>query len=95
MASTPPVIVFATFLALLLMASCAGDDDDIKTKLAPFDGVIANFTAWLISFTAWVAWKKPELMELLNGTQSNPPDVADADAPTPIEKKRLKNLDVV
>lgn len=88
--SMPRLLVIITVLALLPTATCAGDNDDSTVKLAPFDGVIANFTSWLISFTAWVAWKKPELMDLVNGTLSVAPAAAVPDAPTPTEKKRIR-----
>lgn len=32
------------------------------------EGVTANFVSWLISFTAWLAWKAPELVPILNGS---------------------------
>jgi hypothetical protein len=34
--------------------------------------------AWLISFGAWVSWRKPELAALLGGTSTRPPDAGAA-----------------
>lgn len=65
------------------------DDSTASTKCPVFDGISANFVAWLISFTAWVAWKAPELVGVLNGTVACPEPVDDS-APTPAEKKRLR-----
>lgn len=94
-----PTIILASIprpFLIIFMISClptvhsAGDDDDLKIKLIPFDGVIANFTSWLISFSAWIAWKKPELMALLNGVERQAPAPATPNAPTSIEQKRIK-----
>lgn len=83
-------MVAILILAHLPIVSCAGDSDDLKINLTPFDGVVANFTSWLISFSAWIAWKKPELMALVNGVEATAPAPATPNAPTPIEKKQIK-----
>lgn len=84
----PIMVLFA--ISLLPMIESAGEDDDVRIKLQPFDGVAANFTSWLISFSAWVAWKKPEIMALLNGKESRPPDPDSTNASTAVERKKFK-----
>lgn len=88
--SMPRMVLLISLLSLLPTTHGAGDNDDLKINIAPFDGVVANFTSWLISFSAWVAWKKPELMALLNGTNSVEPTPANPNAPTAAEKKKAK-----
>jgi hypothetical protein len=36
-------------------------------KCAVFEGAAASFAQWIISFTAWIAWKRPELVALMRG----------------------------
>lgn len=86
----PRMVLLISLLSLLPTTHGAGDNGDLKINIAPFDGVVANFTSWLISFSAWVAWKKPELMALLNGTNSVEPTPANPNAPTAAEKKKAK-----
>lgn len=72
----------------------AGNTDDSSggPKCSLFEGVNATFTAWFIAFTAWIAWKRPELSPLIRGT-SKRPDPADPDAPTAKEKTAIKKWD--
>ena len=42
-------------------------------KCSTFDGVNATFTPWLIAFSAWVAWKRPELAALVVAATSAKP----------------------
>lgn len=85
-----PMMLLIMLSLLPTVRSAGGDDDDLKIKLQPFDGVVANFTSWLISFSAWIAWKKPELMALVNGTENQAPEPTAPDAPTPVERKKIK-----
>lgn len=65
------------------------EDTSSGPKCSIFEGVNAAFTAWFIAFTAWVAWKRPELSPLIRGTSTRP--VADdPDAPTPRERTALR-----
>lgn len=58
-------------------------------KCPVFEGVNAAFTAWFIAFTAWVAWKRPELSPLIRGSSARPvPD--DPDAPTVRERSAIR-----
>lgn len=69
----------------------AGNNDESSggPKCSIFEGVNATFTAWFICFTAWVAWKRPELSPLIRGSSTRPtPD--DPDAPTAREKTALR-----
>lgn len=65
------------------------DDSSGGPKCSVFEGVNATFTAWFIAFTAWVAWKRPELSPLIRGTSTCPVAV-DPDAPTPREKTAIR-----
>lgn len=68
--------------------TAAGDDEHQSMAKCPiFEGVMASFTTWLITFTAWIAWKKPvELGGILSGTHRLP-RVRDAE-----ERTKLKLL---
>lgn len=80
---------------LLPLAMAAPKDEETSTSRCPtFEGITANFIAWLISFTAWVAWKAPELVPILNGQSDAPPVAADPDAPTALERKRIKEWEL-
>lgn len=82
-------------VSLLPLTIAAKDDDSSSstTKCPIFDGIAASFVAWLISFTAWVAWKAPELIAILDGSSTRPAP-ADPLAPTAIELKRIKEWDL-
>lgn len=71
------------------MAAKDEESGSATTRCPTFDGITANFTSWLISFTAWVAWKAPELVGILNGTVPCPTAADDA-APTPVERKKIR-----
>lgn len=66
-----------------------GGDEPTGPRCSIFEGVNASFMPWFIAFCAWVAWKKPELSDLILGV-SRRPRIADPAAPTNIEKKRRK-----
>lgn len=71
----------------------AGNDDDgaPASRCPTFDRVAANFVAWLISFTAWLDWKAPELVPVLNGAKPPArPAPDDIDNGPPAEAKRKR-----
>lgn len=82
------------FLIYLTIPLCeaAGNDDTSGPKCPMFEGVNAAFMSWLIAFSAWIAWKKPELAPFIRGTSVRP-DPVDPDAPTPRERTALKKWD--
>lgn len=82
-------IVYVLALSQLPHVNSAGGEDDLKHSIQSFDGVVSSFTPWLIAFTALIAWKKPQVCALLNGTSPRP-TVADPNNPTVAERKRLK-----
>lgn len=87
----PPTECDGTALCSLPFVMAAPkEDDQISTRCPIFEGVSANFVTWLISFTAWVAWKAPELVPILNGSLTAPPAPLIAGNPTAVERKRLK-----
>lgn len=55
--------VVILFISTVPVALAGRDEDNQPTspRCPIFEGVTASFTAWLISFTAWIAWKAPEL----------------------------------
>lgn len=77
--------------AFLTVAEAVNTDDSTSggPKCSVFEGVNATFTAWFIAFTAWVAWKRPELSPLIRGTSARP-SAADPSAPTPRERTAIK-----
>lgn len=70
-------------------ADAAGGDEATGPKCPIFEGINAAFMPWFIAFSAWVAWKRPELSTLMLGT-SKKPRYADPAAPTASERKRRK-----
>lgn len=82
--SANQVLVTLLMLLCTLPPAMAGrDEDGAPTSRCPiFDGVNSNFVSWLISFTAWLAWKAPELVPILNG--SKPPK-----KPTPADSEKI------
>lgn len=84
---------YELFISLCMMVTSVEavntEDTSSGPKCSIFEGVNAAFTAWFIAFTAWVAWKRPELSPLIRGTSTRP--VADdPDAPTPRERTALR-----
>ena len=77
-----------TFLAVACRALGAGDEQS-SLKCTVFDGVSSTWVAWLISFTAWVAYKEPKLLIILSGGAATRPNPADATNPTVDEQERL------
>lgn len=91
-----PIRHLLTFMGVLLqlpLVQSVGGDDDLKSHIQPFDGVISSFTPWLIAFTALIAWKKPALSVIINGTSTRPQPV-DQNNPTAIERKRMTAWDL-
>lgn len=75
-------------LSVLPVVFAAKDDEVSTTSRCPtYDGVAANFVAWLIAFTAWVAWKAPDLIPILNEKSTAPPDPVDPDSPNRHQEK--------
>ena len=70
-------IIALLYLVQVTHAVEPGDKDSMKCAI--FDGTSTTFVAWLISFTAWVSWKKPELVGLIDNTDKKPGSGADPD----------------
>lgn len=94
MSSNSRIITLVVTLSQLRLVQSAGGEDDLKSPVQAFDGVVSSFTPWLISFTAWIAWKKPQLSSIINGTSARPVP-ANADNPTSVERKRIKAWDLL
>lgn len=75
--------------ALIARCQAANGDDSVGLKCPIFEGVNIAFVSWLIAFSAWVAWKKPELAPFIRGT-SQQPTPADPNNPTPRERTALR-----
>lgn len=71
----------------------AGGEESTGPRCPSFEGINAAFMPWFIAFSAWVAWKKPELSALILGT-SKRPRYAQPVAPTPAERKRRTQWDI-
>ena len=58
----------------LLPLTCGGDDEPANSSSRPpiFDGTRSNFTAWIIAFSAWVAWKLTDCSHILDATETLP-----------------------
>lgn len=76
-------------MAFVTRVGAAGGEESTGPKCPIFEGINASFMPWFIAFSAWVAWKKPELSALILGT-SKRPGYADPSAPTAIERKRRR-----
>jgi len=84
-----------SILALLQYASAAGSTDDTNgPRCQVFDGVNISFMPWIIAFSAWIAWKKPELMALVSGASTRPVP-AQGTQPSAAESKRLAEWDLL
>lgn len=93
--SMPTVPSTALLLIILLViptCEAAGGDESSGPKCPIFEGVNAAFMTWLIAFSAWVAWKKPELAPFIRGKSTKPVPV-DPAAPTPRERTAAKKWD--
>jgi len=87
------VFIF-TLAQLFQYAAAAGSNDDqTGPKCKVFDGVNLTFMPWLISFSAWVAWKKPELVALLSGTSARPTPAGSA--PTAAEQRQINEWNLL
>lgn len=80
-----------SILILIWSTRCraANGDESTSMKCPIFEGINIAFVSWLIAFSAWVAWKKPELAPFIRGT-SKCPVPADPDNPTSKEKVALR-----
>lgn len=67
--------------------------DATGVKCPIFEGINASFMPWFIAFSAWVAWKRPELSALMLGS-SKRPRYALPNASTPAERKQRKEWDI-
>lgn len=88
----PKSVAMLVACSCLLPLNAAVKDEDggsSGNRCPVFEGITANFVSWLISFTAWVAWKAPELVPILNGTLPLPTPVNPANI-TPLEKAKIK-----
>lgn len=80
------------WLSLLPYTYAAGDDATGGPNCSIFEGLNANFLTWLISFSAWIAWKRPTLSGLISGKTTRPTAV-DADRPTVAERRAIRKYD--
>lgn len=88
-ASKMPLAPLFIIYFSLPFSQAAGNDDTSGPKCPLFEGVNAAFMSWLIAFSAWIAWKKPELAPFIRGTSIQPVPVG-PNAPTPRERSALK-----
>ena len=64
-------------------------------KCSIFDGVNSSFMPWLIAFSAWVAWKKPELSALVSKGESTKPEPFNPEAITEEENRSIAAWDLL
>ena len=70
-------------LLALVTPSLAGDDDKSSSSRPPlFDGTRASFTAWLMIFSGWIAWKQTDCVGIMEGTIMPPPEPPQPPEPT-------------
>lgn len=82
-------------LSLFRLASATGSQDDTSgPRCQTFDGVNLSFMPWFIAFSAWIAWKKPELIALVSGSSPRPAP-ANPGQPTASESKRIADWDLL
>lgn len=86
------LLIFVLKIAATHAADEGGDASGLKSQV--FDGVNLSFMAWSISFSAWVAWKRPELITILSGAEPRPTP-AKANAPTDDETKAIQAWDLL
>ena len=62
-------MVFAVLLLYFIDVTHAMDNADGSSgpRCGVFEGTAAAFAQWVITFKAWIAWKRPELIALMNG----------------------------
>lgn len=79
-------------VVLLTRCEAAGGDESNGPRCPVFEGVNIAFTSWLIAFSAWIAWKKPEISPLIRG-RSVRPQPADPNQVTPRERTAMRKWD--
>lgn len=82
----------AVAVTVISFCDATGGEESSGPKCSIFEGANVVFMSWLIAFSAWVAWKKPELAPFIRGTSTRPIP-ADPDAPTPKERANMKKWD--
>ena len=83
-------LMLMSFLCCPGAHAAGGDDYSSGPRCSVFDGVNNSFLPWFIAFSAWVAWKKPELSSLLTGSSATPPSPVDPAKPTAEEAAAAK-----
>ena len=81
---------------LLLLAHlasvCAAPDGTGTTSTPPlFDGTRSSWTAWMIAFTGWAAWKISDASMILDGTEVEPTWPLPGGAPTTLAEQALSD----
>ena len=66
-----PVLIAHIVTGLFVPAAASGDDER-PSKVPPFSGQREHFTAFIIAFSAYVAWKLTECADLLEGDEARP-----------------------
>ena len=65
------------WILLSALITCVLAVDDTQSSKPPsFDGTRAGFVSWIMIFTAWVAWKQTEVVGVMDGTITAPPEPA-------------------
>ena len=81
--SACPWIILSALITCVLAV-----DDTQSSKPPSFDGTRAGFTSWIMIFTAWVAWKQTEVVGVMDGSITAPPE-----PPAPLEPIDPATLD--
>tara|TARA_B100000674_G_scaffold231164_1_gene190210 strand:+ start:563 stop:6883 length:6321 start_codon:yes stop_codon:yes gene_type:complete len=81
-------ITFAGFCALTEMVRAAPSEKGMACPI--FDGTSMLWRSWYITFTGWLAWKNPKLIDLINLGEKSCPTPADWNRPTDDEKAEIE-----
>ena len=81
------------FLACLQTAAATGTED--RMKCPTFDGTSMTWTAWIIAFTAWIAWKEPRLVDFLTQGEASAPVPNNWLSPTAEEVSELEKWNLL
>ena len=82
-------ITFAAFCTLTEMVHAAPTDKG-GISCPIFDGTSMLWTSWYITFTGWLAWKNPKLIDLINLGDRSCPAPADWNSPTDAETAEIE-----
>ena len=66
-----PFTSIPAIISILVVMVLAKDGDDSSSKPPSFDGTRANFVAWVIAFSGWLAWKLTDAAGIADDTDTH------------------------